>query len=513
MLPHDRRPRCAVIDIGSNSVRLVIFDISEGYPHPLYNERVVCALGTGVGRSGTLPDDAMNTALVAIVRFVHLAEAAGVTTPGIFATAAVRDASNGKIFLNRVRKETGCPARILGGEEEAELAAQGVLFGLRVRNGVVADLGGGSLELAQIRKGGVRKLSSLPIGTMRLAASTRGNMRDMAKEIDTQLDRAEWLVKAPGGTLLTVGGAWRAFARLHISETGYPLSILHGYMIKPEAAYSTAQALAALDEEKLVELPDVVARRRETIPLTGLIMVKLMDRMKPRQVTVAGIGVREGYVCADMDEKQVTRDPLISGARGLARREGRYGDTADAFMEWLEPLFPAEKKERLRLRRAACALSDISWREHPDHRAAYAFERSIQHPFLGITHSERVFLALSLFTRYGGKANDSRVTGYSGLLSRRMIRRAQIIGHALQLGHRISAGNPEILARTSLRSRDNRLSIRLPGDGIAPHMSRIERSFKRLCEARQQRPGPVIVGGQVVRHPFNNSVSRSSLKD
>ena len=242
-------------------------------------------------------------------------------------------------------------------------------------------------------------------------------------------------------------------------------------------------------------------------------MLKLMERIMPRQVTFAGVGVREGLVCASMDAKLVARDPLISGARGLARREGRYGDTADALMEWLEPLFPAEKKEGLRLQRAACALSDISWREHPDYRAAYAFERSIQHPFLGITHAERVFLALALHTRYGGKANDIRVTGYSGLLSRRMIRRARIIGHALQLGHRISAGNPEILSRASLRSRNNRLSIRLPGDGIAPHMSRIERSFRRLCEARQQRPGSVVVGGQVVRGPFGTRARPPSRQD
>ena len=202
-----------------------------------------------------MPDDAMNTALVAIVRFTHVARAARVAIPDVFATAAVRDASNGRAFLERVRRETDCPARILGGEEEAQLAAQGVLHGLHVRNGVVADLGGGSLELALIRKGHVRDLATLPIGTMRLTASTRGNRIAMAEEIARQLDGVEWLLRSPGRTLLPVGGAWRAFARLHIVKTGYPLNILHGYMIKSEAAYSTALALAALDDGQLAELP------------------------------------------------------------------------------------------------------------------------------------------------------------------------------------------------------------------------------------------------------------------
>ena len=133
----------------------------------------------------------------------------------------------------------------------------------------------------------------------------------------------------------------------------------------------------------------------------------------------------------------------------------------------------------------------MAWREHPDYRATYAFERSIQYPFLGISHTERAFIALSLYLRYGGKPQDEIVTAHISLLSKRAIRRAEVLGLALRLAYRISGGSPNLLMQSSLSIKDDRLSVMLPPNGAAPKNSRIISTIKSLCAARNLKPGAV----------------------
>ena len=469
----------------------MIFDVTHGYPHPLYNERVFCALGAGVGAAGALSDDAFDRAVTAIERFAHVARAAGVDRLRAFATSAVRDASNGGAFAEAVRARTGCEIHVLSGEEEARLSAEGAFHGLNARDGVAADLGGGSLEVARIRDGKTRDVASLPLGTVRLAAKIGGDRPRMAREIEKRLDRLSWLKKRPAQPLFLIGGAWRDFARLRIAEAGHPLKIIHGFTLPGGAVRRAARTLLEMDDRALADLPGVSANRRAAMPLTGLVMAGLADRLQPRRVTFSAAGVREGYARAHAPGGGDPGDPLLAAAAALAEREGRFGDASGAFMDWLAPLPAHVAASRERLQRAACALSDIAWREHPDHRAAYAFERSIQYPFPGIDHGERVFVALALHVRYGGRPDDGLVAPYLVLLSRRAFRHAEALGHALRLAHRISAGCPDLLKRSALEVDDKRISIRLPGGGAAPDPSRIERSFERLCAATRRRPGTV----------------------
>ena len=483
----------AMIDIGSNSIRLVIFDVSAGYPHPLYNERVFCALGTDVGTTGRLPRDSIDAALAAVVRFVEVARRSGTGHLKAFATSAVRDAENGRALASAIRARTGCEVDVIDGGDEARLSAKGVLHGLHARDGIVADLGGGSLELARLRDGEVCEAVSVPIGTMRLMAKTSGDLGDMSREVASRLDELNWLGSCPRRTLYPIGGAWRAFARLRIAESGYPLKIIHGYTVPTHTARETAQLLAGLSERSLARMADVAAKRRPTMPLTGLIMRELIDRMRPGEVTFSATGIREGYVYACLPEDAVARDPLIAGADALAARENHSGDATNALIEWMAPLLPTEKPARERLQRTVCALSNMAWREHPDYRASYAFERSIQYPFLGVAHEDRAFIGLSLYIRYGGKLEDVRVAPYLELLSKRAVRRAAVLGHALRLGYLISGGSPELLRQASLEVHKGEISMRLPGNGAAPDPGRVEREFERLCVAQRQRAGAVTI--------------------
>ncbi len=495
MVLNDHLDTFAVIDIGSNSIRLVIFDVTDGYPHPLYNERVFCALGSGVGADGSLPKDSIEMALSAIERLVHVARISGAKRLEAFATSAVRDAVNGDLLLSAIRERTQCPVAVLAGEDEARLAAEAVVLGLHLRNGIVADLGGGSLELARIGKGKIRDMASLPLGTIRLMAKTRNHNEHMAREVSEQLGSLSRFFKSGNPTLILVGGAWRALARLIMGSNDHPLKIIHGYGTSVETAQGIARHLVTLDDAGCASLPASIAKRRTTMPATGLILLNLLDRLQVRRLMFSGVGVREGYVRARLSPRSAGEDPLLVGARALARREGRYGDTTEPLMTWLEPLFPGEKAGTRRVHAAVCALSDVAWREHPDYRASQAFERFLHHPLPGIRHPERVFIASALHTRYGGKSDDTRRLLYSGLLSRRAMRRAEILGHALHLAYRISAGHPALLGRSDLRVRNRRLSLSLPNDGTAPHLSRVERIFRRLCNARQHRPGTITIRG------------------
>ena len=114
-----------------------------------------------------------------------------------------------------------------------------------------------------------------------------------------------------------------------------------------------------------------------------------------------------------------------------------------------------------------------------------------EHPFFGISHRDRAFIALAIYLRYGGKADDARVEHVSSLLSKRAVRRAETLGYALRLAYRVSGGSPALLEQSRLVAANGKLSLILPGKGAAPNITRIQSSFERLCETRHLRPGKI----------------------
>jgi exopolyphosphatase/guanosine-5'-triphosphate,3'-diphosphate pyrophosphatase len=454
---------------------------------------VFCGLGTGLGETGGLPEEAMDRAVAAILRFSRLARNNGVDRLEAFATSAVRDATNGGELIAAIHSATGCSVSILDGQNEALLSAQAVQRGLHVEDGIVADLGGGSLELAALQHGKVSQMISLPLGTMRLQARLSGDLAKMSKEISAALDDVDWLGKRAGKTLFPIGGAWRAFARLKIKDNDYPLDIIHGYTIPADDAAETATLLTGLSKQSLMGLESVVRQRRMSMLPTGLLLQELIERTKPATVTFSAVGVREGYVYGHMPGDQIAEDPLIAGASAFSEREGRFRDTADSLLQWLSPVLSAENRHRhrRRLQFAVCALSDIAWRDHPDYRASFAFDRTIEYPFFGINHTERAFIALAVYLRYGGKSADARVARIGSLLSKRSIRRAETLGFGLRLAYRICAGNPEFLEQARLEIKNEQLSLVLPGGGAAPTHGRVRRSLERLCQARKIKMGSI----------------------
>ena len=263
--------RAAVVDIGSNSIRLVIFDRRAHALLQVFNEKVMCGLGRGLNKSGRLNPEGVAAALENLPRFAAVAAAMGASDPVVFATAAVRDAADGPEFLAAVRERAGFDVRLVSGDEEARLAALGVASGILEADGVVGDLGGGSLELISLKGTTLGDHATLPLGVFRVMRDGDGQAA-MATAIDRELDRLPWLKELRGRNFYPVGGTWRALARIHMGWVDYPLHVIHHYAITGRTAADMATLLSRFGRKSLSKIKGAPKRRQETLPYGSLVL-------------------------------------------------------------------------------------------------------------------------------------------------------------------------------------------------------------------------------------------------
>lgn len=491
----------AVIDIGSNSVRLVVYERLQRSPTPLYNEKVLCGLGRSLGTTGHLGEDSMRRALQALRRFRALCRQLGVGSVHAVATAAVREASNGPTFVEEAQRVCGASIAVLSGREEARLAAAGVIAGLHQVDGVAADLGGGSLELIDIKGRQIMGGATLPLGALRLMDVSGGSLSKAKAHVDEQLRTVDWLRAARGRSFYAIGGTWRAFARLHMSQTRYPLSVMHGYRIKTEDALSFAGLLDRLSPSSLLGIKAVSKARRETLPFGALILERLLKRLKPRDVVISAFGLREGLLYSLLSEEEQAQDPLLAACDELARLRSRSVEHARELVRWSDALFlppgPEETPEEQRLRHAACLVSDIGWRAHPDYRGEQSLNLIANAAFAGIDHPGRVFLALAIYYRNQGLDEDS-LPGMRELIDGRTRSRARIIGLAVRAAHMLSAAMPGVIPHTPVFYEGGKLVLSIPDAFADLAGERLERRFSALARELDREPD-IRIGGAVAR--------------
>ena len=480
----------AVVDIGSNSIRLVVFDKLHRAPFPVFNERVFCGLGRDLAETGRLHPEGVRLAETNMLRFARLVEAMGVRRFDILATAAVREAANGPDFVAGIERIAGVSVTVLSGMAEARLSALGVVAGWPEATGVMGDLGGGSLELVRLERGHIREAVTLPLGPLRMGETVSHARDETIAAIDATLDEVPWLREA-GGTFHPVGGAWRALAKLNMEQHGHPLHIIHGYSLSRREAREMSNIVSRLGPRSLRQIDAVPKRRLETLPYAALLMGRVLRRLRPEQVPFSAFGLREGHIHALLDPETQARDPLLSAAADLAHKEGRFGDMGQELLAFTDPLFDDETANERRLRQAAGHLADIAWREHPDYRAVQALYRVLRLPLLAIDHSERAFLAHTAFMRYGGKRESDAAAAARQLMSARQHRRAEIIGRAFRLAITVCGGTPAILRRSALSVRDGAVHVHLPDDGSATPGDVMERRLKSLVKVYGGKRGEI----------------------
>ncbi|MFO1153028.1 MAG: exopolyphosphatase [Rhodospirillales bacterium] len=479
----ERAPgRVGVVDIGSNTVRLVVYDIPTRVPIPIFNEKAQCALGAGIGQTGMLNPKGVALALKTMHRFTRLAEAMGVERLELVATAAVRDARNGAEFADAVEAACGLPVHILSGAEEARLAAVGLMHGIPAADGVLGDLGGGSLDLVSLNQGKVDRFATLPLGHLRLAEESGGDRAKVRAVLERGLATVPWLADIGGRTVYAVGGSWRALARIFIDQTHHPLHVIDNFTIHFFDGLRLADLISSLSAGTLEQLSNVDAPRLQSLPYAAAALAALLQAARPKDLVFSAYGMREGQMLELLPPSLRRQDPLISACERRVERSGRFKLHGNEILDWMSPLFARETADERRLRYAACLLSDIGWNEHPDYRAEHAFQRVLRVPYPGLFHADRAELALAVLIRYGGNEDDRRVGQVRTLLDDARLARARIIGLALRLAHTLSGAAADILAQTRLKLDKDVLQLRVPENG-AFQSEAIDRRFSRLVRA------------------------------
>lgn len=470
-----------VIDIGSNSIRLVVFERARRAALPMFNEKVMCGLGRGLDASGRLSEEGARSALTNLARFVRLAEAMDVTDLSLLGTAAVRDAANGAEFAAEVERRTGRPVQVLSGAEEARLSALGVVSGIVDADGLMGDLGGGSLELVALDHGRLGAHVTLPIGPLRLMDMAGGDVHAAKPIVDKHLGSVDWLRPLAERSFYPVGGAWRTLARIHMGQTHYPLHVIQQYAVQRQQAEEMCRLVGRLGRRTLLSIGGISRRRIDILPFAALVLERLLRLTKPRDLVFSALGLREGYHYSRLSPAERRKDPLIAACSDLAATHNRFGVMGERLHAWLDPLFADDSEAQRRLRLAACLLSDIAWREHPDYRARAA--TSVLHlPLTGITHAERVWLALTIAARYGGPEGDD-LRPMQAMLPEEERQRAIAVGLAMRLGYLVSGATPVLLESTALSTRDGRLALLLPRGGAIMHGEAVQRRLEALGRA------------------------------
>jgi exopolyphosphatase / guanosine-5'-triphosphate,3'-diphosphate pyrophosphatase len=478
--------RVAVVDVGSNSVRIVVYDALGRAPIPLFNEKVLCGLGRGIANTGALDPAGVDSALATLARFAALARAMGVTAPDVVATAAVREASNGAAFVREVERRCKVKVRVLSGGDEARLSAEGLLAAIPGARGMMGDLGGGSLELVSVDGQSRRPVGNnvtLPLGPLRLMDGSGGRNQRLKRTIDNVLEEVEWLPTIAGRTLYIVGGAWRALARIDMEVRHYPLHVIHHYAVGARDMMDVAELIAGLGRESLQRIEAVPRERLDTLPVAALTLARLLRAARPNRVVFSAWALREGVLLSRLGPRVRAGHPLVPAARAVALHPLRHQDAGDGLCRFTASLFPDETPERERLRHAACYMADIGWRMHPDYRGEQAFYEVLRAPIVGIDHPERVMLAFAVHARYRGGIRGVVTDPYRRLLDANDQDWSRVLGLALRLALTLSGGMPKLVENATLTRDARRLVLTVPAAARPLLGEQVDKRFDALARA------------------------------
>lgn len=454
----DRAP-VSVVDIGSNSVRLVIYEGIARSPTVLFNEKLLVGLGRGLATAGKLDEVATERALMALRRFRALSEQAGSIALHVIATAAAREAQNGPEFISRAEDLLGVEIKVLSGREEAYYSALGVISGFHPADGIAGDLGGGSLELVDVRGREIGSGITLPLGGLRLHEMAGGSLDKAADIAKKEIARAGLLENGRGRTFYAVGGTWRNLARLHMNSTGYPLAVMHHYEMDAAESASFLKRVAAGDIDKIKGINRVSKNRRGLLPHGAIVQREILSVMKPSRIVVSALGVREGFLYSLLNFQDQSIDPLLSASEELATLRSRSPVHAREVSDWTGTAFAAfgmeETEDEARYRRAACLLADIGWRAHPEYRGSQSLSIIAYAAFIGVDHPGRVYISLANLFRHEGVLDESRTPEIGKLASPRLIKKSRLLGGLLRVVYLFSASMPGVAPQLVWKEQAN----------------------------------------------------------
>lgn len=490
----------AVLDIGSNSVRLVVYERHARALTALYNEKASCALGRGVASTGRMADENIEKALTAIKRFALVSRLMKVGAVHLLATSAVRDAENRDAFVAAVERIMETGVRVLSGEEEARFAALGVVAGMPDFDGVVGDLGGGSLELSAIEAGVIGQGWTHELGVIRMQDDTKGAAARASSLARSRLAESMLVQRPAGGAFCAIGGTWRALSKLHQTVTGYPLHIVQHYTVRaPEMIRFCEEILEAIKSDKAIPGGDSVSSgRRELVPYGAAVLLEVLRAGRFDSVVFSALGVREGYLHALLPPEQQRLDPLLEAAEELSVLRSRSPAHAADLVGFTRGLFEAigisEAPAEERLRNVACLLADLGWRNHPDYRGEQSIDMIAYGSFIALDHPSRAFLAEVMAVRYMGLKHKSVSKKLLDLVSPKASARARLIGAAFRVAYPMSAAMPGVLPRIRFELVGGRLVLHLPDDLAFLASDHLQARLAQFAGAAKIRQTGIVVG-------------------
>ena len=482
-------PRTGIIDIGSNSIRLVVYQGPERLPAILFNEKVMAGLGRGLAETGAIAPEGMKLASEALGRFAAVSREMEVTRLRTVATAAVRDASNGAVLLDTA-KRLGLEVELLSGEQEAIAAGQGVMSAIPQADGIVGDLGGGSLELVRVKDGEVSDRVSFPLGVLRIAAIRNKGPGALERQVHKLLKIAGWLGRGHDLPLYLVGGSWRALGRLDMHLCQYPLPVIHQYAMEPAAIARLGRTISHVNKAWLRSVPGLSSARAATLGDGAALLSVLLKHLGNATTIVSAFGLREGLLYGALDVECRAQDPLIVATRDEGKVFGRFPEHGDLLDQWIAPLFDRDIPAMARLRHAACHLSDVGWRANREFRAERGVEIALHGNWVAIDARGRALVAQALFTSLGGGTNTPEPLPM--LAPPVDLKRAVAWGLAMRLGQRLSGGVAGPLQRSRLSEDGNLVALHLTVDDRALYGDAVERRHVALGNAVGRKA--VVVG-------------------
>lgn len=477
----------AVIDIGSNTVRLVVYEGEFRSPAPVYNEKATCRLGHGLAETGKLNEDNVNRALNLLKRFKILIDNMSVAKLYVIATAAAREASNGAKFIAQAEQILDHEINVLSGRDEAKLAALGVFSGHRKTNGLVGDLGGGSLELVSVTNNKIDENGiTLPLGALRLMEVSDGNLKVAKDIIETELDRVDFWSEVNGLSFYAVGGTWRALAKLHMHQTGYPLHILQGYRMEWQVAQGFANFVSQMNFDIISKRQYGISKSRlQILPFGALVLEALLARAQPNKMVVSACGVREGILYDHLEKSEKKKDPLISASKLYSKNVSRSTAHAEELIEFTAQIFGgelSESHEENRLRQAVCYLDDIGWRAHPDVRGVQSLGVISNAALVAISHAGRAFIAYTVYYRHEGVNGTDDTQSLLQLIKPQDLVRARVLGLLIRVAYAISAVRQGLLPQVKLYIDEGQLILRLPKKLADLQGTRLNGRLKKLAK-------------------------------
>ena len=442
----------AIIDIGSNTVRLVVYNGPDRAPTVVLNEKVTPRLGRNIGKSGLLTDKSMETALLALKRYAALIELMAIEQVQVVATAAARDATNGPELLTRI-EALGLKPRLLSGEDEARISAMGVIGAFPGANGITGDLGGGSLELTRIAGADCSSAVTFPLGTLLLPELRKAQGTAFGKNVRRILRDADW-AHGQDMPFFLVGGSWRALALYAMQINNWPLDDPHGFELCSKQALRICGDLA---EGKVDDsIKRISSSRLDSLPHAAALLGALIEALEPSRIVFSSCGLREGLLYSALDDAVRAQDPLLAGVSFFVKRYDVAAQTGHNIAQWLSAILPAPENVNPFIPVAATLLALAAMRTEPNVRAEEALDWALRKRWIGLSAKGRALIATAVLANMGRADVPAPLQDFA---DKSELEWATSWGMAVRLARKLTNGHADALAGSSLDRDGTRLVL------------------------------------------------------